>query len=551
MILPEDYQNEVLNAMMANRRRYQMITNSDGTVSFIDRTVYNVEGSIFNADDINNITTQVNQNTVDIENIGRQVSRGNVTGVKGIDEDEYRAGDVELSASNVGAYSKEEVNQLISAVQGLSIKNVAALPTQDISPNTIYLTPSVSPTTTNQKDEWIYIFSYTFTNRVDDCALYENIELLPAIGQENIYYLVLDELQVYIYDVITENYIPTDEYTISVLENMPSMGVPNVFYVITSSDNTVFSCTVGGSWENFGTTDIDLTNYYTKSQVNTLIDAIPQVTVDSELDSESSNPVENRVIYESLNDKQNVLNFDTVPTINSENPVTSDGLYSALRRKASVTDLEDYYTKSQIDDMLDGYTPTPSPSPVIDDSALNYEIVDSLPTTNISYSTIYITPSSNPITRNTKEEFLYLPILDYSNITSDSEIAESVGDFSKPGLESHYYIQVDSFSETVLYKWNEEIYGYEIDNSKRVSIVDALPSTGVKDTIYLVRNNNSYEVYLYQIVGGNWEKIGGASSGGSSDSYSKDEIDDLLSYKMDIADRNSLALITVSEFEAF
>lgn len=54
------------------------------------------------------------------------------------------------------------------------------------------------------------------------------------------------------------------------------------------------------------------------------------VTVDSELNGTSENPVQNKVIYEALSAKQNVLTFDTVPTENSTNPVTSGGVYNFL-----------------------------------------------------------------------------------------------------------------------------------------------------------------------------------------------------------------------------
>ena len=66
MSLPTNYQNEILNSAMSNRRQYRMIENNNNTISFIDVTVYDQEGSLFDADDINAITTQINLNITNI-----------------------------------------------------------------------------------------------------------------------------------------------------------------------------------------------------------------------------------------------------------------------------------------------------------------------------------------------------------------------------------------------------------------------------------------------------------------------------------------------------
>lgn len=118
MILPENYQNEILNAQMGNRRQYQMIENNNNTVSFIDVTVYDQEGSLFDADDINDITTQINLNTSDIAEI---IAGGGGGGGGG----------------------------------GIAIIVTNALPTTNIMQNVIYLVPSEDPKTKNVKDEYI------------------------------------------------------------------------------------------------------------------------------------------------------------------------------------------------------------------------------------------------------------------------------------------------------------------------------------------------------------------------------------------------------------
>ena len=65
---------------------------------------------------------------------------------------------------------------------------------------------------------------------------------------------------------------------------------------------------INNAWEHIGTTQIDLSNYYTKAEVNALIP-----TIDSTLSTTSENPVQNRVITARLNEVfQSVSNGKTL-----------------------------------------------------------------------------------------------------------------------------------------------------------------------------------------------------------------------------------------------
>ena len=99
------------------------------------------------------------------------------------------------------------------------------------------------------------------------------------------------------------------------------------------------------------------------------------VIVDPALDPTSANPVENKAIAESIEEingnltsldaaiddlaegKEDKLTFDAVPTINSQNPVTSDGVYSGLRYVMG--ELSDSVTalSGQIDGKYDASNP--------------------------------------------------------------------------------------------------------------------------------------------------------------------------------------------------
>lgn len=62
MALKTTYQNDKFEGV----RKYDLFTNSDGTISLVDRTIYQPEGDIFNADDINATNRQINKNESDI-----------------------------------------------------------------------------------------------------------------------------------------------------------------------------------------------------------------------------------------------------------------------------------------------------------------------------------------------------------------------------------------------------------------------------------------------------------------------------------------------------
>lgn len=61
MSLYENYKDDILNTSVNEKRKYRMIDNGDGTVSFEDVTSYTQVGDIFGAADVNAITKGVNK----------------------------------------------------------------------------------------------------------------------------------------------------------------------------------------------------------------------------------------------------------------------------------------------------------------------------------------------------------------------------------------------------------------------------------------------------------------------------------------------------------
>ena len=91
--------------------------------------------------------------------------------------------------------------------------------------------------------------------------------------------------------------------TIEIVEQLPTEGQANVIYFLPTETEGVYSQYIysNNSWILIGSTTVDLSNYYTKTQVDTL-----------------------------LNGKQNTLTIDSFPTALSNNPVASGGVYTAI-----------------------------------------------------------------------------------------------------------------------------------------------------------------------------------------------------------------------------
>ena len=91
---------------------------------------------------------------------------------------------------------------------------------------------------------------------------------------------------------------------------------------------------LNNTWVLLGSTDVDLSNYYNKSQIDTLLLTKQAVlTFDNAPTSGSNNPVKSGGIYTALAGKQDTLTFDNAPTEDSDNPVKSGGVYAALEDK--------------------------------------------------------------------------------------------------------------------------------------------------------------------------------------------------------------------------
>lgn len=106
-------------------------------------------------------------------------------------------------------------------------------------------------------------------------------------------------------------------FTAKAVDALPETGEDNIIYLVKNEESTETQNVydeymwINGAFEKLKSTDkIDLRDYYTKSQADTLLAA-----------------------------KQDRLVFDDVPTQGSNNAVTSGTVYTALAAKANAADI--------------------------------------------------------------------------------------------------------------------------------------------------------------------------------------------------------------------
>ena len=138
-----------------------------------------------------------------------------------------------------------------------------------------------------------------------------------------------------------------------------------------------------------------------------------------------------------LDDKQDELTFDTAPTADSQNPVTSDGIYQALQAIDlsacekiinKVTSISDESTDVQyptakllydslqaVNAILNGkanqattYTKTEVDALIEAISTLSFLVMQQLPTTDIQTNIIYLIPASTAAANNVYDEYIYV-----------------------------------------------------------------------------------------------------------------------------------------------
>lgn len=125
--LKTNYKDDILNADKNQLRKYQMITNDDGTVSFVDATTYSQVGDNFSAIDINSTNTKVNENSSGISNNAKEIS--SILSDSGKCKTLFNSGDSASATSwtDVSVFETGELNSSLWGKASTMFKNLRYL----------------------------------------------------------------------------------------------------------------------------------------------------------------------------------------------------------------------------------------------------------------------------------------------------------------------------------------------------------------------------------------------------------------------------------------
>ena len=270
-------------------------------------------------------------------------------------------------------YSQTEVNALIAAVHQFTYQSVTTLPTASADTmNKIYLVPSTNPQTKNVKDEYITIAT------TDQGTTAYSWEQIGTTTVDLSGYSTTEQMNAAIANAIATalaNYY-TKAQTMTSAEIESAISTALASYSTTTQMNTAITSAINSA----------LASYSTTEQMNTAIaTAIANYYTKAELDALIAN-----FITKSVNDLVNYyLKSDT-------------------------------YTKSEVQQLIDAV------------KQFTYQSVAELPTASAdTMNKIYLVPSTNPETKNVKDEYITIAVTDQGTTTySWEQIGSTTVDLS-------------------------------------------------------------------------------------------------------------------------
>ena len=270
-------------------------------------------------------------------------------------------------------YTQAEVNALIAAVHQFTYQSVTTLPTASADTmNKIYLVPSTNPQTKNVKDEYITIAT------TDQGTTTYSWEQIGTTTVDLSGYSTTEQMNAAIANAIATalaNYY-TKSQTMTSAEIETAISTALASYSTTTQMNTAITSAINSALASYSTTEqmntaiaTAIANYYTKAQVDALIA---------------------NFITKSVNDLVNYyLKTDT-------------------------------YTKAEVQQLIDAV------------KQFTYMSVAELPTASAdTMNKIYLVPSTNPETKNVKDEFITISVTDQGTTTySWEQIGSTTVDLS-------------------------------------------------------------------------------------------------------------------------
>lgn len=134
--LPVNFKDDILDPSMSGKRKYRLIDNGDGTVSFEDVTTYTQAGSDYGAGQINATNKAVNESCDkadvidDLDDIAANQANGKIAGAKAVAElnDNIDAKEpIQNRGNRNGYYYKAGYNCFMHITDALASDAVTAL----------------------------------------------------------------------------------------------------------------------------------------------------------------------------------------------------------------------------------------------------------------------------------------------------------------------------------------------------------------------------------------------------------------------------------------
>lgn len=246
---------------------------------------------------------------------------------------------------------------------------------------------------------------------------------------------------------------------------------------------------------------------------------IPEaVTVDSELSSSSTNPVQNKIVKGALDNKVDKNGTDSLMTAeehtklggmtagaepNKINSISLNGTNVAPDANKNVAltvitkavnDLTNYYLKSET------YTKTEINNIISNVKNGRFEVVQSLPTTDIDTATIYLVPKTSAQTQNIYDEYICL------NDTTSPATWEKIGDTQ---IDLSNYVQKSSTAGLLKNDGTVDTNSY----AKTSALNDYIAKSS---TSGLVKNDGTIDTKTYLTatdINGKADKVSNATNG--------------------------------------
>ena len=126
--------------------------------------------------------------------------------------------------------------------------------------------------------------------------------------------------------------LPTTDISTTTIYLVPVQGATNVYMQYAYINN---------NWTQLGTSQVDLSNYYTKAQIDLLLAGKQNtLTLDNAPTANSDNFLTSGTVHTALAGKQDALTFDNAPTENSDNSLTSGTVFDALEGKQDTLEFD-------------------------------------------------------------------------------------------------------------------------------------------------------------------------------------------------------------------